>query len=266
MKRAYWVFVTGGLTAISILIITSCTTSATGRRQFDMYSGDQEAQLGLTAFEGMKKEVPISKDAAANALVAKVGARIAEQAKDRMPDAKWEFVVFESPEANAFCLPGGKIGIYTGILPITQTEAGLATVIGHEVAHAANHHGGERMSQAKAVQTGSAAIGSAVPEKYSSITMVALGGLGKVGIELPYSRLQESEADRVGLSYMAKAGYDPEEAVRFWERFAATSGKSSTPTLLRTHPVDEKRIEDLKKWMPEAKAQAQGGKGISKPR
>jgi predicted Zn-dependent protease len=260
MKRAYWVFVTGGLTAISILICISCTTSATGRRQFNMVSTEQETQLGLTAFEGMKKEVPISKDAKANALVAKVGARIAEQAKDRMPDAQWEFVVFESSEANAFCLPGGKIGVYTGILPITQTEAGLATVIGHEVAHASNHHGGERMSQAQAVQTGSTLLGSAVPEKYSSLTMVALGGLGKLGIELPYSRLQESEADHVGLLYMAKAGYDPEESVKFWQRFAAShQGKDTTPSLLRTHPVDEKRIADLKQWMPEAKAQMKAG-------
>jgi predicted Zn-dependent protease len=265
MKRAFWVFVTGGLTAISILITTSCTTSATGRKQFNMVSTDQETQLGLTAFDEMKKEVPISKNPADNALVAKVGARIAEQAKDRMPNAKWEFVVFESPEANAFCLPGGKIGVYSGILPITKNEAGLAAVIGHEVAHAANHHGGERMSQAQAVQTASAAVGSAVPEKYSSVTMVALGGLGKVGVELPYGRLQESEADHVGLLYMAKAGYDPEEAVRFWERFSASHGKSSTPSLLRTHPVDEKRIADLKQWMPEAKAAAQGGKTISKP-
>ncbi len=265
MKRAFWVFVTGGLTAFSILITTSCTTSVTGRKQFNMVSTDQETQLGLTAFEEMKKEVPISKNPAHNALVSKVGARIAEQAKDRMPDAKWEFVVFESPEANAFCLPGGKIGVYSGILPITQNEAGLAAVIGHEVAHASNHHGGERMSQAQAVQTGSAVIGSAVPEKYSSMTMVALGGLGKLGIELPYSRLQESEADHVGLLYMAKAGYDPEEAVRFWERFAASHGKSSTPSLLRTHPVDDKRIADLKQWMPEAKGQMQGGKVISRP-
>lgn len=265
MKRAFWVSLTGGLTAISILIINGCTTSATGRKQFNMVSTDQEMQLGLTAFEEMKKELPISKNSAHNALVSKVGARIAEQAKDRMPDAKWEFVVFDSPEANAFCLPGGKIGVYSGILPITKDEAGLAAVIGHEVAHASNHHGGERMSQAQAVQTGSAAIGAAVPEKYSGMTMVALGGLGKLGIELPYSRLQESEADHVGLLYMARAGYDPEEAVRFWERFSASHGKSSTPSLLRTHPVDEKRIEDLKKWMPEAKAAATGGKVISKP-
>jgi metalloendopeptidase OMA1, mitochondrial len=143
----------------------------------------------------------------------------------------------------------------------------LATVIGHEVAHASNHHGGERMSQAQAVQTGTQLIGSAVNEKYSAITMVALGGLGKVGIELPYSRLQETEADEVGLMYMAKAGYDPEEAVRFWERFSAShKGQSGGFELLRTHPVDEKRIANLKKLMPEAKAVYRGGGGTPAPR
>jgi metalloendopeptidase OMA1, mitochondrial len=267
MNRAYRVFILGGFTALFVFTLTSCTTSATGRRQFNMVSTDQEMQLGLTAFEEMKKETPVSKDAAANEMVTRVGRKIAEQAKERMPNAQWEFVVFDSPEANAFCLPGGKIGVYKGLLPIAQGEAGLATVIGHEVAHASNHHGGERMSQAQAVQTGTQLIGSAVNEKYSAITMVALGGLGKVGIELPYSRLQETEADEVGLMYMAKAGYDPQEAVRFWERFSAShKGQSGGFELLRTHPVDEKRIANLKKLMPEAKAVYRGGGGTPAPR
>lgn len=213
-------------------------------------------QLGLTAFEQMKKEVPISNDAKAKSLVERVGARIAQQAKDRMPNAQWEFVVFESKEANAFCLPGGKIGVYTGLLPITQNEAGLATVIGHEVAHAAEHHGAERMSTATAVQTATQLAGAVAPEKYQQLTMVALGGLGKVGVELPFSRKQESEADHVGLLYMARAGYNPEEAVHFWERFAAShQGQSEGISLLRTHPVDAQRIAELKRLMPQAKAE-----------
>lgn len=255
MKRAFGFLLLGGLTAISILTITSCTTSVTGRRQLMLTSTDQETQLGFQAFDQMKKEVPISTNPQYKSQVERVGARIAEQAKKEMPNAKWEFVVFESKEANAFCLPGGKIGVYTGILPITKTDEGLAVVIGHEVAHAANRHGGERMSQAGLVQTVTQAAGSAVPEKYSQLTMVALGGIGKVGVELPYSRLQESEADHVGLLYMAKAGYNPEEAVHFWERFSeANKGQSQGFELLRTHPVDSKRIADLKGWMPEAKA------------
>ena len=259
MKRAMWVSILGGITAA--LFILGCTTTETGRHQLNFISTDQEVQLGLTAFDQMKKEVPISTDASAKSLVERVGARIAEQAKDRMPDAKWEFVVFESKEANAFCLPGGKIGVYTGLLPITQNEAGLATVIGHEVAHASNHHGAERMSTATALQGATQLAGAAVSEKYSQLAMVALGGLGKVGVELPFSRKQESEADHVGLLYMARAGYDPEEAVRFWQRFAASHGNDSQGiSLLRTHPVDAQRIADLKSWMPEALQEYRKGK------
>ena len=255
MNKVLKNFLTGGFTALLILTLMGCATSVTGRKQFIMTSASEETQMGLQAFEQMKKEVPISTNPQYKSLVERVGAKIAEQAKDRMPDAKWEFVVFESKEANAFCLPGGKIGVYTGILPITLNEAGLATVIGHEVAHASNRHGGERVTEAQALQTATAVAGQVVSEQYSAITMVALGGLGKVGIELPFSRAHESEADHVGLLYMAKAGYDPEEAVRFWERFAAANkGQPQGFELLRTHPVDSKRIADLKGWMPEAKA------------
>ena len=261
MKRVIRVFISGGLTAAFFFTFTGCSTTETGRRQLNFVSHEQEMQLGLTAFDQMKQEVPISKDREANALVSRVGARIAAQAADRLPNAQWEFVVFDSPEANAFCLPGGKVGVYTGLLPIAKNEAGLATVIGHEVAHAAEHHGAERMSTSTLMQGVTQVAGAAAPEKYSQLTMVALGGLGKIGVELPFSRKQESEADHVGLNYMARAGYDPEEAVRFWERFAAShEGKSEGPSLLRTHPVDAQRIADLKSWLPEAKAQFHGAK------
>ncbi len=260
MKKLLQNILLSGGTALILLTVTGCATSVTGRKQFIMTSASEETQMGLQAFDQMKKEVPISTNPQYKSLVERVGARIAEQAKDRMPDAKWEFVVFESKEANAFCLPGGKIGIYTGILPITKNEAGLAAVIGHEVAHASNRHGGERVSQAQALQTATA-VGGQVAGEYSAITMVALGGLGKVGIELPFSRAHESEADHVGLLYMAKAGYDPEEAVRFWERFSkANEGAPQQMELLRTHPVNAKRIADLKGWMPEAKALMPKGK------
>src|SRR5262245_15620919 len=136
MKRAFSHWSMSGLAVALLFTLTSCTTSDTGRIQYGLIGGglspSQEAELGLTAFEQMKKEVPISKNAEYNALVTEVGRRIAEQAKSKLPDAKWEFVVFESKEANAFCLPGGKIGVYTGILSITQNKEGLATVLGHE--------------------------------------------------------------------------------------------------------------------------------------
>lgn len=246
-----------GLTAVLSLTFTGCTTSDTGRLQLSLVSADQEMQLGLTAFEQMKKDIPISRNPQYNALVAEVGARIAAQAKSKLPNAKWEFVVFESQEANAFCLPGGKVGVYTGILPITQTKEGLATVLGHEVAHAAQHHGAERMSDALALQTAAGYATGLMSERYQTAAAVAFGYGEKAG-ELGFSRTHESEADHVGLRYMAQAGYNPEEAVRFWERFsAATKGQSGGLQDLkwfRTHPLNEDRIRDLKSWLPETKA------------
>src|SRR6476661_5196891 len=162
----------GWVLGIGLLgILAACSTAPiTGRRQLSLVSGDQEAQLGLSAFDQMKKETPISRDPAANALLQKVGKRIAAAAGNDLKDAQWEFVVFESKEANAFCLPGGKIGVYTGILPITKDEAGLATVLGHEVAHATAHHGAERMSQQMAAQGLGQVGGMAITDpKYAAL-------------------------------------------------------------------------------------------------
>ncbi|MEP6664229.1 MAG: M48 family metallopeptidase [Verrucomicrobiota bacterium] len=253
------------LFSVFAALLTSCTTvSETGRHQVNFVSSDQEMQLGLTSFEQMKKETPISKDAAANALVQKVGKKIAAVAD--LPNAQWEFVVFESKEANAFCLPGGKVGVYSGILPVTKDETGLATVIGHEVAHAVAHHGAERMSQATLVQGGEQILG-ALSANAKPLTQQAVGlayGLGaQVGVLLPFSRAQESEADHIGLKYMARAGYNPASAVEFWERFSqytSQAGGDTTPALLRTHPVNSDRIADLKKWLPEAQKEMKAGK------
>ena len=242
--------------------LTGCTTvPETGRSQLNLISADQEMQLGFSSFEALKKETPISKDAAANALVQKVGKRIAAVAA--LTNAQWEFVVFESKEANAFCLPGGKVGIYTGILPITKDEAGLATVIGHEVAHAVAHHGSERMSESMVIQGSSSLFGvgmglAKTDPKWQAATLIAYGVVAQVGRELPHSRLQESEADRIGILYMARAGYDPEQSVAFWRRFSdfnAKQGANSTPGFLRTHPLDEVRIKQLQELMPQAKAE-----------
>ncbi|HKQ40178.1 MAG TPA: M48 family metallopeptidase [Verrucomicrobiae bacterium] len=218
-------------------------------------------KMGLTAWEDVKKETPISRDAAGNAMVQRVGRRIAAVVTN-MPDAQWEFVLFEDKTPNAFCLPGGKVGVNTGILPLTKDDAGLATVIGHEVAHAALHHGGERMSQAMLLDAGGQIVGAATgASKYAQAIALAYGVGAQVGYELPHSRKQESEADRVGLRYMARAGYNPEAALAFWQRFAAANqaqGGSGPPAFLRTHPVDSKRIQDIRTWLPEAKAQMRG--------
>jgi predicted Zn-dependent protease len=237
--------------------LPGCTTvPETGRKQVNFMTPQAEMQLGFSEFEKMKQGTPISKDAKINEMVTRVGQRIAAVAN--LPDAQWEFVVFDSKEANAFCLPGGKVGIYTGILPITKDEAGLATVIGHEVAHAVARHGGERISRAVLTQLGGQALGAATSEsKYSAAFQAAYGLGSQVAVELPHSRGQESEADRIGLIYMARAGYDPEAAVGFWQRFGEYNAKagSSTPAFLRTHPTDETRVKQLQQWMPEAKAQ-----------
>jgi predicted Zn-dependent protease len=245
---------------VALLGLTGCTTvPETGRSQFNLLTPADEMKLGITAFDQMKAETPISKDAAINKMVTDVGQRIAAVAE--LPNAQWEFVVFESEQANAFCLPGGKVGVYTGILPITKSEAGLATVIGHEVAHAVARHGGERVSTSVAVQ----AVGGVASELSNRLSdpqvkeaVVTAYGLGAtVGVELPFSRKQESEADYIGLLYMARAGYDPEESVRFWERFAEHNQKAGGDTIwfLRTHPLDEDRIRKLQEWLPEAKGQ-----------
>ena len=227
-------------------------------------------ELGISEFEKMKQSTPVSHDPQMNELVQRVGRKIAAAANEDLPNAQWEFVVFDDNQANAFCLPGGKVGVFKGILPITKDEGGLATVIGHEVAHAAARHGAERMSQALAAQTGGQLLGvalSSADPRVQSLFALAYPIGAQVGVLLPYGRKQESEADRIGLTYMARAGYNPEDAVAFWQRFAAfneSKGGKGGPAFLRTHPVDEVRIEQIQEWLPEAKA-AQRTDIISSP-
>ena len=251
--------------ALAVSFLSGCiTNSETGRRQLLLVPESQMTALGLSSFNQMKKEVPISKDPTANQLLQRVGQRIASVVN--LPGAQWEFVVFESKEANAFCLPGGKIGVYTGILPVTKDDAGLAAVIGHEVAHATLNHGRERMSEGLAAnafgQLGGAYVDATNPRWTAAFGQ--LFGVGaQVGVLLPHSRTQESEADHRGLVYMARAGYDPEASVAFWERFSAfnkQAGGGGTPSFLRTHPLDETRIRQLKEWMTEAKKEFRPGR------
>ncbi len=254
VKRYVWFAALGSI----LLSLTACSTvPVTGRHSLNLVSEGQEMELGLSSFDQLKKETPINKDPTVNALVQRVGKRIAAVATKDMPNAQWEFVVFESKEANAFCLPGGKVGVYTGLLPITQDEAGLATVVGHEVAHAVARHGAERMSEAMVMQTGSQVLGSAMADsQWQSAALLAYGLGSKVGRELPHSRKQELEADQIGLTYMARAGYDPESAIGFWQRFSdfnKQSGASKPPALLSTHPVDDVRIQQLRELLPAAK-------------
>lgn len=238
------------------LMVSCATVPETGRRQLLLTSNQEESRLGLTEFQKLKKDTSVSRDPALNAMARKVGQRIAAVAP--LPNAQWEFVVFDDAKTvNAFCLPGGKVGIYTGILPITLDEAGLATVIGHEVAHAVARHGGERISEALLIEFGGMLLGEAMKKNSDGARGMALGAYGitsALGVALPHSRQQELEADHLGLIYMARAGYDPAHAVEFWRRFAAyNNGKGgATPQFLSTHPVDATRISQLEKELPTA--------------
>lgn len=241
------------VTVLFSLLMSACATAPyTGRRQIMLTSEGQENTMGYQAFSQIRHQYKPSRDTQANEMVTRVGQRIADAAN--RPDYRWEFVVFQDDTPNAFCLPGGKVGIFTGILKYTQDEAGLATVISHEVAHALVRHAGERMSQGMVAQIGSIGLGVAMAGQspYAASAAQQAYGLGaNVGVLLPYSRKQESEADEVGLILMAKAGYDPEAAVGFWQRMVAgNKGKAKPPAFLSTHPTDERRISEIQRLLP----------------
>jgi metalloendopeptidase OMA1, mitochondrial len=246
-----------------IAMLQACeTVPETGRRQLSLVGSGEVTQLSLSEFDKLKKETPISHDASQNALVRRVGERIAAVAP--LPNAQWEFVLFDKPDVmNAFCLPGGKVGVYSGILKITQNEAGLATVVGHEVSHAVARHGEERMSEGLLLQLGGTALAALTqsrPEAAQQLIQSAYGVGANIGIMLPHSRKQELEADHLGLIYMARAGYDPHEAVAFWQRFKdynEKQGGGRPPEFLSTHPVDDNRIAQLQELLPQATAEYQ---------
>jgi metalloendopeptidase OMA1, mitochondrial len=247
------------LLAMAWGLVAGCATAPyTGRKQVLMVSQEQELSLGYQAFKQIKGKSRPSQDQALQARVRRVGERIA-QAADR-PDYQWEFIVFDDDKnANAFCLPGGKVGIYTGLFKYLKSDGDLATVISHEAAHALARHAGERLSQSTLAQMGGTALSIGLGALGVSPTAgrVAMQGYGlgtQVGVLLPYSRVQESEADRIGLILMAKAGYDPELAVQFWERFATgKKDQAQVPQFLSTHPSDATRIQNIRAHLPEAR-------------
>jgi metalloendopeptidase OMA1, mitochondrial len=240
-------------------ILFACQTAPiTGRQQLLLSSEAEETRLGLAAYEQILKEEKLSQDPRINAMVRRVGRRIAAVAE--RPDYQWEFRVIDKDVANAFALPGGKVAVYTGILKYTQTETGLAVVMGHEVAHALARHGGERMSQTQLAQLGLTAAQMVLTN--DPVIMQGIALAYGVGVQLPFSRSHESEADHIGLVLMAKAGYDPREAIPFWERMAGGKEGQEPPEFLSTHPSGTTRIKQLEQWMPEALQyyQAAGGR------
>lgn len=247
-----------------LYVVQSCSkVPVTGRRQINLLPESQMVSMSLTSYDEFLKANKLSVDAASTAMVKRCGTNISKAVEEFLKsngkekliqNYSWEFNLVENAEPNAWCMPGGKVVVYTGILPYTKTEAGLAVVMGHEVAHAVAKHGNERMSQGLLVQAGGMALDVALkekPEETKAIFLQAYGVGSQVGVLLPYSRLHESEADKLGLIFMAMAGYDPNEAIAFWERMAQ-SGGTKPPELLSTHPSDNTRIADLKAFLPEA--------------
>lgn len=241
---------------LALIAVSGCATVPyTKRSQFIMMSEADDLQLGAAAYQQVLKEEKVVRDPRFTEPVLRVGRRIAAAADK--PDYQWEFTVIDDPkQANAFCLPGGKVAVYTGIFPIAQDEAGLAVVIGHEVAHALARHGAERMSTSMALQAAGLAVAVAAGGQSAATQQAIMGayGLGaQVGVALPFSRSQESEADRIGLILMAKAGYDPEAALGLWQRMEQNSNGNGPPEWLSTHPAEDTRQVDIRGWIAEAR-------------
>lgn len=245
------------LVALGLIVLvvapSGCeTVPYTGRRQIQLVSPDEEAQMGVQSYKEITGKATLSTDAQTNAMVQRVGSRIAA-----VTDLKyqWEFrLIADDKQANAFALPGGKVAVYTGILPITRDEPGLAAVLGHEIGHVLARHGGERLSQQMGVQTVTQVLAGMASSNPATVQLVsaALGAGASVGVLLPWSRQQESEADHLGLILMAKAGYDPHNALELWKRMQDAAKGQRPAEWLSTHPSEETRIEQIQAWLPEA--------------
>lgn len=259
----------GAVVTLLVAGTVACmTTPVSGRKAFNIIPEGVENSLGAQSYEAMLRKERISTDPRLNEIVTRVGKRIAGVSGH--DDYDWEFKVIDSKVQNAFCLPGGKIAVYRGLLPLAKNEAGLATVMAHEVTHAIARHGGQRISTNLAIVGGLVTLqNTALKNNPNQNTVLALLGLGsQVGVMLPFSRSQEEEADEVGQTLMARAGYDPAESVLFWGRFAEVTKGKSPPALLSDHPSSASREENLRNRLPEAqkeyaKAPAKYGLGES---
>ncbi len=235
-----------------LLLIASCATSPTGRRQLIILPEQQVDSMGLSAFAQIKNDTPMLKDPGVNDYVLCVAGSVIRSMPGESPE-NWEVVVFDNEQVNAFALPGGKIGVYKGLLKAATNQHQLATVIGHEIAHVRARHANERVSTAFATQSGLQLIevlaGEPSPGKNQLLGLLGVGA--QVGVLLPFSRVQESEADQIGLRLMAEAGFDPRESVPLWENMQKAGG-GKPPEFLSTHPSGETRIRQLTEAMPAA--------------
>ena len=249
--------------ALTLLFLSACTTvPITGRSQLNLIPGSSMLAMSAQEYGTFLKENKVSTNPEETAMVKRVGTKIQLAVENyfagiglesHLADYQWEFNLVEDPQVNAWCMPGGKVVVYTGILPIARDDAGLAVVLGHEIAHAIAEHGNERMSQGLIAQMGGVALSTAMATKSKEtqqLWMSVYGVGAQYGAILPYGRLQESEADQLGLVFMTMAGYDPHEAISFWERMAAQKGGQAPPEFLSTHPADATRIARIKKEIP----------------
>lgn len=256
------------LFAVSMLV-QCAKVPITGRRQLKLLPSSQMRSMSFSQYDTVKKESKLLPDSDPRVVMVKqVGDKISKAVnrflsenghKDRLSEFEWEFNVTDENIVNAWCMPGGKVMFYTGILPICDGVDGIATVMGHEIAHAVARHGNERMSQqmtAQGVGLGLSVLMSEKPALAQNLFMGAIGAVSQ-GTILAYSRSHESEADKMGLVFMTMAGYNPEVAVNFWERMAANKEGKAPPEFLSTHPSDERRIQDIKDYLPEARKYAQ---------
>jgi predicted Zn-dependent protease len=248
-----------------VFIAAACTTvPITGRTQFNIVPDETVLSMSFQQYDQFLQENKLSTDQAKTRMVKEVGQRIAKAVEQYMIENNmageiqnyaWEFNLIESDEINAWAMPGGKVVVYTGILPIAQNDSGLAVVMGHEIAHAVAKHGNERMSHALAAQMGGMGLSAALssyPQQTQQLWMTVVGAGAQVGIMLPYSRLHEREADELGLIFMAMAGYDPNHAIGFWERMAQQKSGAAPPEFLSTHPADATRIQNIRELIPKA--------------
>jgi predicted Zn-dependent protease len=245
------------LPVVSVLLLFSfgcVTTPYTKRSQLILLGEAEEVQLGVASYAEVLKNAKVVKDPAFTEPLRRVGERIARAANK--PEYEWEFTVIDDPaQVNAFALPGGKVAVYSGLYPVAEDEAGLAVVVGHEVAHALARHGAERMSQGMVAQLAGVGLSVAVGDSSPATRNAVMGAFGlgaQVGVLLPFGRSQESEADHIGMILMAKAGYDPATALKLWQRMEAQAGGASPPEFLSTHPSYQTRQEDIRAWIPEA--------------
>lgn len=239
--------------AAGLLLVSACAQSPMGRNQLKLYSSQQLAGMGQQTFDGMKAEQKVSSKTVTNQFVNCVADAITKHVPNSVFNGQWEVVVFDDPQVNAFALPGGKIGVYTGLLDVAQNQEQLAAVIGHEVGHVIAEHGNERMSSSTLIGIGMEATNVLLQANEianNNLIMAAIGAGVQVGVQLPFSRTHESEADLIGLELMAQSGFAPGQAVALWQNMAKAGGEQRQPELLSTHPLPTTRIDNIEKHLP----------------